>query len=194
VATLTQSSSRTILQTQIRSVNGLPATLHVGDKYPVLTSGYFGPATPASAGTAYTPPPSFTYQDLGVSLKILPVIGNNDLMTLDMETEYQLLAGASVNGIPVLANRKISTRISIHNDEWALIGGLMDKTDNKSITGVAGLARIPLFGWLFKTQNREKDLDYIVIIMKPHLVGEAPSSHETAPMDVGTETRPLTPI
>jgi general secretion pathway protein D len=196
VASLTQSKARTLLQTQIRSVNGMPATLHVGDKYPILTSGYFGPGASSTRNTAgaYTPPPSFTYQDLGVSLKILPVIGNDDLITLDVESEYQLLAGQAVNGIPILANRKLTTRISIHNDEWAVIGGLMDETNNKSISGVAGAARIPWLGWLFKTQNREKDRDHIVIVMKPHLVGEPPSSRETAPMPVGTETRPLSPL
>jgi type II secretory pathway component GspD/PulD (secretin) len=197
VATLTQNSARTVLRTQIRSVNGMPATLHVGDKYPILTSGYFGPTTNTSNGTnanAYTPPPSFTYQDLGVSLKVLPVIGNNDLITLDVESEYQLLAGTAVDGIPVLANRRFATRISLQNDEWAIIGGLMDSTDNRSISGVAGLARIPLLGWLFKTQNHEKDRDHIVIVMKPHLEGEPPSTHETSPMRVGTETRALSPL
>jgi type II secretory pathway component GspD/PulD (secretin) len=122
------------------------------------------------------------------------VIGNDDLITLDVDSDYQLLAGQSINGIPVLASRKFSTRISIHNDEWAVIGGLMDETDNKSISGVAGLARIPLLGWLFKTQNTEKDRDHIVIIMKPHIVGDVPANNLTAPMRVGTETRPLSPL
>src|SRR6185437_387793 len=120
---------------QIRALNGMPATLHVGDKYPILTSGYYGPpsASTASNGqSAYTPPPSFTYQDLGVSLKVIPMIGNDDLISLDVDTEYQLLAGEAIDGIPVLANRHMTTRISIHNNEWALIGGLMDRTDSKS--------------------------------------------------------------
>jgi general secretion pathway protein D len=196
VATLTKSSSRTVLQTQIRALNGMPATLHVGDKYPILTSGYFGPTSNTSSGNAsvYTPPPSFTYQDLGVSLKILPVIGNDDLITLDVESEYQLLAGQSVNGIPVLASRKLTTRISIHNDEWAVIGGLMDETNNKSVSGIAWLANVPLLGWLFKTQTHQKNRDHIVIVMKPHIMGDPPASRETAPMRVGTETRPLSPL
>ena len=70
----------------------------------------------------------------------------------------------------------------------------MDDTDSKSISGVAGLARIPLFGWLFKTQTHEKDRDHLVIVMRPHIVGDPPASHETAPMPVGTETRPFSPI
>jgi type II secretory pathway component GspD/PulD (secretin) len=194
VAQLTQSSARTILQTQIRSLNGLPASLHVGQKYPVLSSGYYGGTPNTSTANAYTPPASFTYFDLGVSMKVTPIIGNEDVIIMDVDTEYQLLAGQAINGIPVLASRKLTSRVSLHNDEWAVIGGLMDQTQDKSISGVAWLARLPVLGWLFRTQNHEKDRDHIVIVMKPHLMGEPPSTHETAPMAVGTETRGLSPL
>ncbi len=194
VAKLTQSSARTLLDTQLRAASGMPATFHVGNKYPVLTSGYFGPASASTGGTVYTPPPSFTYQDLGISLKVTPIIGNDELVTLDVDSEYQLLAGAAIDGIPILANRKLASRISIRNDEWAIVGGLMDSTDNKSTSGVAGLARIPLLGWLFKTQNREKDHDHVLILIKPHIVGEGPGNRVIPSLRVGTETRPLSPI
>ena len=113
---------------------------------------------------------------------------------MEIESEYQLLAGQSLDGVPVLANRKFATKICIHNNEWAVIGGLMDDMNSKSVSGVAGLARIPWLGWLFKTQTHEKDRDHIVIVMRPHIVGDPPASHETAPMPVGTETRPFSPI
>ena len=193
VATLTQSSSRTILQTQMRGVSGMPSTFHVGEKYPVLSSGYFG-GTPANSSTVgYTPPSSFTYYDLGVSLKVTPIVGN-DLVTMDVDSEYQLLAGSAVDGIPVLASRKYTTRIALHKDEWALIGGLTEQTDTKSVAGVAGLARIPLLDWLFKTKTREKDRDHIVILMKPYVIGEPPGNGASPAMRVGTDTRPLSPL
>ena len=94
VATLTQSNARTLLDMRIRAVSGLPSTIHVGEKYPILTSGYYGPAS-ATQGATYTPPPSFTYQDLGVSLKVMPIVCSNDLITMDIESQYQLLQGTS---------------------------------------------------------------------------------------------------
>jgi type II secretory pathway component GspD/PulD (secretin) len=195
VANLTESNSRTVLRTQLRATNGLPATLHVGDKYPILTSGYYGPASAKTGSPAtYTPPPSFTYQDLGVSLKVLPTVGNNDLITLDIDTVYQLLAGQSINGIPVLANRQMTTRVTVHNDEWAVVGGLVNRAETKSVNGIAGLARIPLLGWFFRVSAKEKDRDHIVIVLRPHIVGDPPSNNETEPMRVGTETRPLSPL
>lgn len=194
VANLTNTSARTILRMQLRAVSGLPSTLHVGDKYPVLTAGYFGPPSASTGGTVYTPPPSFTFEDLGVSFKILPVVSNEGSITMDIDAEFKLLAGQSVDGIPIISNRKVSSRISLRNEEWAVVAGLMDSTDNKSTSGVAGLARIPLLGWLFRTQNWEKDRDHILIVMKPHLVGLPPSERTTPELRVGSETRPLSPI
>jgi len=192
VASLTNSKSRTILQTQMRAVSGMPSTFHVGEKYPVLTSSYIGGTTASTAG-AYTPPASFTYYDLGVSLKVTPIVGE-ELVTMDIESEYQLLGGSAIDGIPILTNRNFKTRISLHRDEWAIIGGLMDDTKDNSISGVAGLARIPLLGWLFKTKNKEHDRDHIVILMKPYVVGESPGGDPSPEMAVGSDTRPFSPL
>ena len=195
MASLTKSSSNTILQTQIRAVNGMPATFHAGEKYPILSSSYIGGTATGSsnATTGYTPPASFTYFDLGVSLKVTPMVGN-ELITMDIDSEYQLLGGSSIDGIPILTNRKFTTRVSLHRDEWAVIGGLMDDTKNNSVSGIAGLAKIPLLGWLFKTQNKEKDRDHIVILMKPYVVGDPPGGDASPEMAVGTDTRPRSPL
>jgi type II secretory pathway component GspD/PulD (secretin) len=70
----------------------------------------------------------------------------------------------------------------------------MEQTDTKSVSGVAGLARIPLLGWLFKTKNTEKDRGHIVILMKPYVIGEPPGNEPLPAMRMGTDTRPLSPI
>jgi len=194
LATMTKSGAQTLLSAELRSVDGKDVTFHVGQKYPILTSGYFGPASFSTGGTVYTPPPSFTFEDLGVVIKVQPHVHGTDEVTLDLETEFKVLAGSSLNGIPIISNRKLTTKIRLRNGEFGYIAGLMSSTDARSIAGLAGLASLPLVGHLFKTTTDERDTTEVLVLVKPRLLNAPPSESVAIPIRVGTETRPFTKL
>jgi hypothetical protein len=53
LAQMSQSSGRSLMHLELRSENDKPATFHIGERYPVLTSGYFGSNTGASSISSY---------------------------------------------------------------------------------------------------------------------------------------------
>ncbi len=69
-ASATHANSESIYRAQVVAVDGQPATFHVGEKYPIMTSGYFG--NTSSSGTVYTPPPTINFEDLGLLIKVTP--------------------------------------------------------------------------------------------------------------------------
>lgn len=191
LARLSETSARTLLRAQLRSLAGQAASLHVGDQYPVITAGYFGYTYGLPV---YAPPPTLQFADLGLVLKYTPYVHGRDEVTLDLEAEFKLLAGQSVNGIPLISNRRVASRVRLKTGEWAVVAGLMSASEARTIRGLAGLSRLPVLSPLFRQQNDTRESAEVLVLLKPHVVARPPSEVATTLIWVGSEGRPRAPL
>ncbi len=190
-ATLSKSRTENFISAQVVSLDGQAATLHVGQRYPIITNGYYGNAT--GTGQVFAPPPTVNFEDLGVVLKITPSIHEDGGVTLDIDSEFKALAAQNpVNGIPIISNRKFTGKIRVRDGEWAVLAGLISVTDFVSKAGWPGLADIPILGRIFSKNDVEKASSEVLIVFKPHLTNMPQWEIASHPIWVGTETRPLT--
>src|SRR5581483_2439109 len=90
---------------------------------------------------------------------------------------------------PVIGQRKIENEIRMKEGEVNILGGILENTVTKSLSGIPGLASIPLFRYLFAEEQREVKDNEIVFILIPHIVrAQDLSPSNTKAIDVGTAT------
>jgi type II secretory pathway component GspD/PulD (secretin) len=111
-----------------------------------------------------------------------------------IDTSYQLLTGESVNNVPVIGRRQLTTEVRLQPDEWAVVAGLMNPAESKGVTGFEGLAQIPLLGNLFKQTSLSKQDSHVLIAIRPRILSLPAGEVTPATLRVGTETRPFTPF
>lgn len=145
----------------------------------------------SNIGQIYTPPPTFTFEDLGLVMKITPTIHNAEEVSLEIEAEFKVLGNDSFNGIPVIATRKYQGKVRLLNSEWAVIAGLTSDTRSDSITGIPGLMHVPGLGFALRDNERTRNQESLLIVIKPHITSLPANEYATRPLWVGTETRPL---
>ena len=123
----------------------------------------------ANAGVSgQTPYPGSEYEDLGIKIKATPTLHPGNEVTLQLEFEIRALANSSVNGIPVLTNRTLSQTVRLKEDEPTILGGLTDREETRSITGLPGFAEIPgPPGYAFGDHNDSYQDTELLIVLTP---------------------------
>jgi hypothetical protein len=120
----------------------------------------------STSGVAQQPYPGSEYVDLGVKVKATPTLHPNDEVTLQLEFEIRALTGSSINGIPVISNRTLSQTVRVKENETSLIGGITDREETRSITGLPGFAELPgPLGYVFSERsNTLQDTELLILV------------------------------
>jgi general secretion pathway protein D len=188
------SSEKILFRTQLRASQGQAATLHSGEKYPVITAQYAGSVPAGQQGQVHAPPVSFTYEDLGFTLKVTPHIHGMGEATLTIDSSFEVLTGQSVNNLPIIGRRQLTSEVRLLDGEWAIVAGLLNPSESRSVNGFWGLEKIPLLCHLFRQVSRDKENDNLLIAIRPRLLSLPPDQVPTPQLRVGTETRPFSPL
>src|SRR5262249_4053976 len=184
----TDSSAKLLQNPQIRSSDGIKASLKIGDRIPVATGSF----QPGIGGVGINPlvNTQFQYLDVGVNIDITPRVHTNRDVSLKLAMDISSQTSTvNIGGIqqPVISQRKIEHDIRLREGEVSLLGGIFEDQNTKSLAGLPGLAQIPILKYFFGSEQVEHIENELVFVLIPHLVRDTDITEANLrAIDVGT--------
>lgn len=141
------------------------AEINVGENVP------FQGSSSVSTGIQTT---SIERKDIGINLKIKPQISEGDYIRMDINQEISAVKDSRGQAIDlVTTKRSAKTSIVVKDKETVVIGGLIQDTEEETVSKVPLLGDIPLLGYLFKTKSKARKKTNLMILLTPHIVKDA---------------------
>jgi general secretion pathway protein D len=172
---LNQGSVKTLDHATLRTSQANDATFRMGSRFPVLNAS-FAPIFNSSAisqviqnNSFQAAFPSFTYEDLGLTIKAKPAIGQSEVR-LELEINLRALAGQSINGVPVIGNREYKGSIALLDGEPAVVASQVTHSETLALSGIPGLGQVPMLNKITTTNSKQTEDDELLIVITPHVV------------------------
>ena len=187
-ALFSDNNTKLIQNPQIRALDGQKASLKIGERVPIASGSF----QPGIGGVGINPlvNTQFQYLDVGVNIDVTPTIHANGDVTLKTTMDISSVTGnTNIGGItqPIIGQRKIEHVVRLREGEANLMGGMLEDSQTKNLTGIPGLAQIPLLKYLFGQSTVEHSQTETVFVLIPHLVRrQVLTAMNQQAIDVGT--------
>ncbi len=110
------------------------------------------------------------YRDVGTQLTITPTINDDQYVNLQVTQEVSTATAETQFGAPVISTREAATHLFIRNGQTAVIGGLVERQENRTRTGIPVLMDIPVLGALFGTTRINNTNSELFVFLTPHVI------------------------
>lgn len=163
-ALASRGNIRVLSRPLIFAQNNQEAKIHVGSERPfiqVSRASLIGDAAPLN---------TIQYKPVGSSLSILPTINPDGYVNLQVQQEVSSATTEVQFGAPVISTRETTTHLFVRDSQTVVIGGLIDRRDERGQSGIPILSSIPGLGVLFGGRSSSQTNSELFLFLTPHIV------------------------
>ena len=150
----------------ITTTHNKEATIFVGESRPVITGSTLSTTTGASTSTV-------SQRDIGIQLKVLPLIGKDGSVQLQVSQSVEDILGSTIldgNEQPIIGRRTTDSYVSAMSGEIVVLGGLQRTVTTKS---TSRLGPIPFLGDLFGSSTNLEEKQELIIFLRPYVLNSS---------------------
>jgi len=151
-----KGSIKTIANPSLSSNNGETAVFHAGGEFPVKLS------------TRYES--NLTWKQYGVILSFTPNVINENTLSIKIESEFSSIDNSkSVDNLPGLNKKNISTIITVETGKSLMISGMIKKTSTNINSSYPMINRIPIISDIFSYNRKNFEDSELAMIITPNI-------------------------
>jgi type IV pilus assembly protein PilQ len=176
----TNTSGRVISSPKVVTMDNVKATIKQGADVPYVTP---------QSGTS---PATVTFKEAVLKLEVKPKITAEGKISMEIKASNDTpdyAQGERLQGNPPINKNEVESTVVIPDGSTVVIGGIVKTQDDTSVSGVPWLQKIPVLGWLFKTDTVKKSKKQLFVFVTPKIIaGDLPVEYAPARSAVEPQT------
>ncbi|MBM3198418.1 MAG: type II secretion system protein GspD [Chlamydiae bacterium] len=163
------TDSTIVLNQKLITQDHKHSKIFVGDNIP------FTGSVVTTVGQSQQTTANIEYRDVGVSLSITPMLGEDDVITLSLDEEIteavcDVPSGyAHVNGIRT-TKTNMTTNVHVPDKNFLVLSGMIRNAKATHKSGIPCLGGLPWVGALFSRSRKHEEKRNIVIFVRPQII------------------------
>lgn len=161
------TSANLLSMPSILTLDNEKASILVGQNVPFVTGSFT-----TSGNNSNNPFQTIDRQDIGINLNVIPHIGDNGTVRLEVSQEVSsVVPGSTGNASGLITNKSlINTTILADDQQTIALGGLMRDNTTTRQQKVPGLGNVPVIGRLFRSDNDSTQKSNLIIFLQPTIL------------------------
>lgn len=160
-------SANLLSMPSILTLDNEKANILVGQNVPFVTGSYT-----TNGSSSNNPFQTVSREDVGINLNVIPHIGENGTIRLEITQEVSSLVESSLrNTSGIITNKNlIKTTILAEDQQTVALGGLMRDNTTYGQQKIPGLGDIPMVGGLFRSKSKSADKTNLIVFLQPTIL------------------------
>jgi general secretion pathway protein D len=167
-AVKSDTQSNLLQSPSVVMLDNTPSHLLVGQEVPITT----GRALSDNFDNAFQ---TIQRENVGIELDVKPQINSSGTIKLFLHQTVSSIAGpvSSDNSELIINKREVQTTMTVDDGQIAVIGGLLDDNERRTLEKIPLLGDIPVLGNLFKSHSKSHAKTNLMIFIRPTILRSA---------------------
>jgi type IV pilus assembly protein PilQ len=156
----TNNALKIISSPKITTMDNVKATIKQGQEIPFVTIDKDGNR-------------SITFKEAVLKLEVKPKITPDGTIAMEIKAtndSADYATGALLGGNPPINKNEVESKIVVQDGDTIVIGGILNTQDQRQESGVPWFMKIPVLGWLFKTEQITKQRKQLMVFITPKII------------------------